>query len=124
MELLPENLKQYGQVLINFNDVRLSCFGQKFQPGYKLKIRVLKESFEKLPPPSNVIYPKAHEIFDHIGHFVDEHGALGQWAEQVFESIHYEWADFWGKSYKLPLSNPNYANRLLNAVVDFNTLRI
>ena len=120
-DLLREDLRIYGEVLMAFNEVRLSCFGDRLKQDYRLKINEFEESFRKLGMP---VFFTAHVVFHHVADFVDEYGPLGPWSEQSFEAIHYKWMEFWEQSYKRKTEAPDYAAQLLKAVVDFNTLAI
>ena len=121
IKMLPKDLKCFGQALKDFNEVRLSCFGQELRPDFKEKIFQFKTSFGKLPMD---VFPKAHIVFDHIDDFCDEHGPLGPFAEQSFESVHYAFKTHWKTSYKRNMDGESYPKKLLDAVVDFNTIRI
>ena len=121
IKILPRKLKWFGLALKAFNEVRLACFGQKLDPDFKEKIAKFKSAFEKLEMG---IFPKMHIVFDHIGDFCDDHGPLGPYAEQSFESVHYAFAEMWKTSYKRNMDDESYPGKLLDAVVQFNTLRI
>ena len=121
IRILPRKLKWYGQALKAFNEVRLACFGQDLQTDFKEKIAKFKTSYQKLDME---VFPKIHIVFDHIGDFCDRHGPLGPYAEQSFESVHYAFAEMWKTSYKRNMDDESYPGKLLDAVVQFNTLRI
>ena len=122
--ILPDHLMIYGQMLKDFDAVRNACFGSELEPDYEIKIRQFKETCHVLPKEDRIATPKMHIVWDHIAHFIAFNGPLGPFAEQSFESIHYEWFEFWKTSYKRDMNDPNYGEQVLKAVVDFNTLRI
>ena len=114
----------YGRMLKDFNSVRLACFGSELEPGYKIILHQFKETCHVLPKSERIATTKMHIVWDHLANFIDLNGPLGPFAEQSFEAIHYEWFQFWKTSYKRDMSDPNYGEQILKAVVDFNTLRI
>ena len=121
MKILPRKLKPYGTALKALNEVRIACFGQDLDPNFKAKILKFKSTFAKLPME---VFPKVHIVFDHIGDFCDKYGPLGPFAEQSFESVHYAFNEIWKTSYKRNMDDDSYSGKLLDAVVQFNTLRI
>ena len=114
----------YGRMVKDFNSVREACFGSDLAPDYKIKLHQFKETCHILPKCDRISTTKMLIVWNHIINYVDVNGPLGSFAEQSFESILYEWFEFWKTSYKREMNDPNYGEQVLKAVVDFNTLRI
>lgn len=70
------------------------------------------------------IKPKVHCIFKHVKEFCQKHQVgLGLFSERTFESAHDEFKLTWNK-YLTKESYPNYAQKLLRAISEFNSLHV
>lgn len=100
------------------NEVVSSCYGSFLHSDFETKIQKFQEAFEKLPLN---ITPKIHAIFYHVPEFCALSGrGLGQYSEQVIESLHHSFEDVW-KNFKIIESHPQYSNRILRAVCVYNS---
>ena len=117
---LPRKYKTYGKVLKAFNDVRRATFGFELEEDFEEKVKIFEMYFKDLQIP---VFPKAHQVMHHLVEFVSRHGPLGPFCEQSFESAHHEFSKVW-KNYKREIGHREYAQKLMSAGIDFNTMRI
>ena len=121
---LPRKLKFFGTALSAFNEVRKCAFGDELGEDYRAKIATFESAFMNIGP-DQAVFPKAHIVFHHLADFLDEHGALGQFNEQTFESVHYSFANHMDTSkYSRHLDHPEHGKFLKKGVIDYNTMRI
>ena len=81
-------------------------------------------SFGKNKEKDINITTKSHVIFEHVLQSIEKSGqALGILSEQAFESVHYDFLETW-KLYKVSPEHKDYAKRLLDAVVNYNSFHI
>ena len=67
---------------------------------------------------------KAHVIFEHVVQNIEKTGqALGVLSEEAFESVHYDFLETW-KRFKRTPEQKDYAQKLLDAVVNYNSFHI
>lgn len=95
-----------------------SCFSMTLQADYVKHINLFKESYEAL---GISVTPKIHAIFFHVTEFCSKTGkGLGFYSEQVIESLHHDFSDTW-KNFKVLKEHPQYKDRLLRAVCQYNS---
>ena len=129
-DLVPQNCSNYVNALESFNEIRISCFGQKIIGDYEAKIQAFKNNYSQLMFCDDVsIINKMHLLFDHIAEFVKKKGPLGKFSAQTGEAIHGEFWPYWEKTkVKLPWSmieldnttREKIGNALLNSMLEFN----
>ena len=102
--------------LRDFDKVRKACFGPTLDPQFDMHIAHFKTSFKALDIPET---PKLHILFTHVVKFCKNHGPLGRHSEQASESVHHDFEKMWTK-YKVNMSNTQYKDRLLTAVLNYN----
>ena len=88
----------------------VACYGtiKEFQISYrKLKINVT---------------PKVHAVFYNVGEFCKMvNNGIGPWSEQVAESLHSDFNKIW-QNYKLrDTDHDEYGERLLQAIISYNS---
>ena len=67
---------------------------------------------------------KAHCIFEHVVQNIERTGhSLGVLSEQAFESVHYDFLETW-KRFKYPQDHKEYGQKLLDAVINYNSFHI
>ena len=68
------------------------------------------------------VTPKVHAVFFHVAEFCDIVGTgLGPWSEQTAESLHHDFSQIWNNFKVADMDHPEYAKRLLDAVVMYNS---
>lgn len=107
-----------------FNDFRLivqACFGKNLDKNFSVLICNFKKSYMECGAP---ITPKVHAVFYHVEDFCTKYQiGLGFYSEQAVESVHSDFDSVW-KKYKVDKNHPQYSNRLMQAVGEFNGLRV
>ena len=112
----------YVETFRKFQKVKETCFGKDLHPDYKNAIKEFKSSYIGLGIPVSL---KVHIVFDHIIPFCEKFDkGLGWFSEHGLESSHYDFYPFWLKSYKVPKNHPNYAEKLLQSVILYNSLHL
>lgn len=108
----------YVECFQNFHNVVQSCFTRVLKADYEVQINKFRESYMHL----NIsVTPKVHSIFFHVAHFCSKNQkGLGFFSEQATESAHHDFGETW-KKYKVSNEHPEYKNRLLKAVRDYNS---
>lgn len=97
------------------------CFSMKLDPNFVSFIREFKESYLALEIS---VTPKIHAIFFHVEDFCLKTGkGLAYYSEQATESAHSDFAKMWD-NYKVLDIHPEYPQKLLRAVCDYNTSHI
>ena len=111
-----------------FEKVVASCFGQTLEDGYEEKIGSFLAKYKSLPGGLSVSL-KVH-LLSHIKLFLERKFSqgyprcgLGFFSEQAFESCHSNFKDHWSK-YKVGVDHANYMERLLEAVLSYNSRHI
>lgn len=129
-EILPPHLKQYGFALQQLEGVIESSFGKVLMEDvYKERIKTFERTFRSLPHAKDEekqlsVTTKAHVIFTHVLQQIERTGqALGVLSEQAFESVHYDFLETW-KRFKVPIDHKDYGQKLLDAVVNYNSFHI
>lgn len=113
---------KYIEVLHNFKNVVHDCFGDTLRPTYKLSIQKFRESYLSL---KKSVTPKIHAVFYHVQEFCQENNcALSFYGEQSVESVHHDWKSIWKNYLILDRNHPQFPNRLLRAVCEYNCLHI
>lgn len=121
-ERCPDEFLPFVAAFRSFNDVRLSCYGSKLAPDYKVKIAKFKADYMKL---GISVTPKIHAVFYHIEEFCDYSGmALGPFSEQTTEALHHEFEECWDNFAVKDFDHPKYPDRFLSAVKVFNSLHL
>ena len=93
------------------------------------ELKILKEPLDLKPHAKDEekqlsVTTKAHVIFTHVLQQIERTGqALGVLSEQAFESVHYDFLETW-KRFKVPIDHKDYGQKLLNAVVNYNSFHI
>lgn len=119
--VLKTECEVYFFVLEAFSDVVQACFGYELDPTYILKIDEFCERWTSAGLP---VTPKLHMVMFHVPEFCREHQeGLGRFSEQTTESIHQEFDGTW-KNYKVPDTSVLYNEKLLNAVVAYNSAHV
>lgn len=117
----PKECQKYVKAYRDFKLVVDSCFSKDLNPEFTSNIDNFKKSYIAL---GISITPKVHCIFEHVKEFCLKHQVgLGLFSEQAFESVHHEFKLTWNK-YLVKESHPNYAQKLLRAVCEFNSLHV
>ena len=124
------NLGAFVQCLKDFRSIKRSCFGFQLEDGYELCVFSFKNSFLACQEVAQSLGKKLsrtwkiHIVINHVVPFVKHNRTgLGQYAEQVGESIHAQFKPTW-KRFKRSESHPEHDQRLLSAVKDFNKRRM
>ena len=123
-------LKQYGFALQQLHGVVEACFGTVLmEDQYKDRIKTFERTFRSLPHGKDEekdinVTTKAHVIFDHVVQNIERSGQpLGVLSEQSFESVHFDFLETW-KRFKVSPEHKDYGQKLLDAVVNYNSLHI
>ena len=96
-----------------------SCLGSDLEDDFLDKIQQFQDSFLAIPNAS--VTPKIHVVFHQIKDFVNRHlSPLGIYSEQVVEAADQDFSHHWQRYKQLP-SHPEYALRLKNCLVDYNS---
>lgn len=116
--MAPLRCLKYVECLSAFKNVVKSCYGHKLDLNYSDFIKKFQTSFLDLEIS---VTPKVHAIFFHIDDFLrDKNEGLARWSEQTSEAVHSDFKLTWNK-YKVSLISPNYNEKLLRAVCDYNS---
>lgn len=106
------------QALKKFNDVYNKCFSFKLDASFEESIHEFVSSWEDLQLPNTSKY---HITKHHVPDFCKATGrGLGLHNEQASESVHSDFDVVWQR-YKAPKTAEVYNDRLLNAVIDYNS---
>ena len=123
-------LGAFVQCLKDFRNIKRSCFGFQLEDEYESCISSFKNSFLAYQEIAISVGKKLsltwkiHIVINHVAPFVKHNRTgLGQYAEQVGESIHAQFKPTW-KRFKRSESHPEHNTRLLSAVKDFNQRRM
>ena len=124
-EEVQKKISDISDSLKKFKVVVDQCFGVQLFPGYKHAIGEFCSSYRLLP---NITFPpKYHLVESHITQYLDRRGdgtkGLGYWSEQAMESCHHDFKQFWSLTAVHP-DHPDFAEKLLNAVIKYNSLHI
>lgn len=112
---------KYVDCFQKFRKVVDSCFSVKLDPAFVTDIKLFKESYEAL---GISITPKIHAIFFHVSDFCSKTGmGLGFYSEQAVESLHHDFCVTW-KKYKVLKKHPQYTEKLLRAVCEYNSKHV
>ena len=105
------------EAFTKFKEVVKSCFSNKLEPDYELKIRQFEKRYRELGI-SEIL--KAHVLFHDVPRFLAtrDHG-LGRYSEQAIEAIHALENETW-KNYKVDLANDNYGIQMYRSTLDLN----
>lgn len=112
---------EFVDTFYKFKIVVDDCFSLKLRPDFEQHISEFKKSYELL----NIsITPKVHIIMHHVGPFCEKHQmGLGFFAEQATESSHHDFNENW-KHFKVGEENDKYWDKLLRAVLKYNTTHL
>ena len=122
MESRPKNTDKYVEAFESFNKVVGECFGNHLAPEYEESIQEFASKFKNLKIS---VTPKIHAVIHHVKEFCDIKGkGLGQYSEQTSESIHHDFNETWKNYFMKDCTREEYAERLLNAVRNYNGLHI
>ena len=82
---------------------------------------IMKRKLNNSVLPTNVT-PKVHAVFHHVGEFCGMvNKGLGPWSEQAAESLHSDFTKMW-QNYKLrDTDHDQYGERLLDAIITYNS---
>ena len=116
---LSPQVPMYIETFKAFNEVVTSCYGKTLGSRYREKISAFKSHYNKLK--INVT-PKIHAVIHHVGEFCDlVKKGLSPWSEQTAESLHHDFSKIW-ESFKVRDTNHvQYGERLLKAIVMYNS---
>ena len=118
---LPSELKKYARALNAFNKVRVAAFGEHLGSSLEADVAQFRSCYMELLIP---ITPKVHIIIDHLVDFCKRHGsALGPFSEQASESVHADFSQIW-QHYRVAPNHDRFADKLLSAVVKYNSLHV
>ena len=113
-----------------FRKVKLACFGQKLQYGYKELISNFSKSYRNIGIKCMTITPKVHIVIveHHVVEFFNEMGdndnGLGWYSEQAFESMHHDMKIEWNRVKISDISHPDFGRKLLSFVTSYNAKHI
>ena len=111
-----------------FNNIREKCFKASGpEPDYKESIQKFKDSYFELNRDFGLtITPVVHDVCFHLQPFMEKHPDvfLGIVNEQTGESIHRVWLAFVANRLITSQDHPEYPDKLLSALVAFNSQRI
>ena len=109
----------YINAFKSFNEVVISCYGQKLSPLYEEKISVFKSQYMKL----NInVTPKVHAVYHHVSEFCKlTNKGLAPWSEQTTESLHHDFNQIWQGFKVCDTDHKDYGSRLRNAIVMYNS---
>lgn len=94
------------------------CFGKSLCDDYSVKIKEFTGSYLDCQIS---ITSKAHIVMAHLEPFLDKHKTgLAVWSEQAFESVHSKFRKVWEKYKVKDKTHPEFFNKLMRAVLDFN----
>ena len=119
--VLPPHLKKFIKALKLLDLVKKGCFSMNLEPDYKERVMNFKEAYLELEIS---VTPKVHMIFDHVIPFCElKEKGLGYYSEQASESVHYDFKTTWS-NYSRKMNDPKYGEKLLSAVVNYNSHHI
>ena len=105
-KLLAQNIRQFTRAKSLRTNEELDC------------------SFGKSKEKDINITTKSHVIFEQVLQSIEKsRQALGILSEQAFESVHYDFLETW-KLYKVSPDHKDYAQRLLDAVLNYKYYHI
>ena len=108
----------YVEAFNAFNGVVESCYSTILLDNYKQKIEEFRQKYITLKIS---VTPKIHAVFFHVAEFCEiVQTGLGPWSEQTAESLHHDFGQMW-KNFKVDIDHPEYAKRLYDAVVMYNS---
>jgi hypothetical protein len=97
------------------------CYSFNLEHDFEESIVDFTNSWEKLQLPSTSKY---HIAKYHVSEFCNETGrGLGLHNEQASESVHCDFDEIWQR-YKAPKSLHIYNDRLISALIDYNSNHI
>ena len=117
-------IQKYIHILRCLYDIVKSCFGMNLNPQYQYYIKNFENVYKDL---GISITPKVHILIRHVPEFIKKHNrSLGWYSEQALESTHYEFLrNCWEKlGYKRTLGHPDYAQKLMRAVIVYSSKKI
>lgn len=118
-QIAPENVSGFVETFKAFNKVVDSCYGKELLPDYKVQIFEFKQCYKKLKIG---VTPKVHAVFHHIAEFCDVvQMGLSPWSEQTAESLHSDFSKVWNNFKVRNTDHPEYGQRLLKAIVTYNS---
>ena len=121
LDKVPKDLEKFVTYLERFNSVRLSCFVVNLRDDYLTSIKLFRQSYTDLKLH---VTPKMHAIYDHVPQFCAKtKSGLGKYSEQASEAVHHDFSLTW-QNYKVLESHPNFGEKLLNALVKYNSMHI
>ena len=111
-------IKRYSDAFTAFNEVVVSCYGDKLEDNYVSKIKSFASAYQHL---GINITPKVHAVIYHIEEFCSlTHRGLAPWSEQTGEAMHYDFTELWDSFKVKSMDNPKYPHHLLQAVRVYN----
>ena len=118
-EFAPSKANAFIETMKAFNEVVKSCYGTDLLPNYQQKIQNFRICYRRLK--INVT-PKVHAVFFHVEDFCEMVGmGLGPWSEQAAESLHTDFDKMWTRYKVRDTDHEKYGERLLEAVVAYNS---
>lgn len=120
-DALPANLHHYLDILIAFRDVKQACFSKHLSKDWEACIQIFRDMWEEAGLP---IIPKVHALFRHVPEVCMKYEeGLGDYSEQALEACHCDFKDHNKKYFRVP-GTKDYAKKMLDSVVSYNSLRI
>ena len=117
-------IQKYVHILRCLHDIVKSCFGMDLDPQYNYYIKKIENVYKDL---GILITPKVHILIKHVPAHINKHNrSLGWYSEQALESMHYDFSrNCWEKlGYKRPIGHPDYAQKLMRAVIVYSSKKI
>lgn len=112
---------KYADAFSSFNKVVQACFTINLDPKFAVYIDEFKDKYLNLKIS---VTPKLHAVFFHVKQFCIKHQkGLGFFSEQAMEAVHYDFSMTWAK-YKVSRNNPDYIQKLLRAVCEYNSQHV
>lgn len=116
--ICPLGCLKYVDTLKAFGVVVSAFFGINIKANTNECINEFQKHYLEL---QITVTPK---VFHHVKEFCSRHReGLGYYGEQAMESVHHDFKAVWAR-YCTSEANPTYSARLLNAVIEYNSLHV
>ena len=109
-----QKVQNYIAAFEAFNDVVTACYTKNLAQDYQEKIKIFRVSYSKLKIS---VTPKIHAVF----HQDAIKMGLAPWSEQAAGSLHHDFNHMWDNFKVRDIEHADYGNRLLQAVVMYNS---
>ena len=119
--VLPSHLKGYANALDCLREVKNACFSHALAPDYAQKILDFKMAYCQL---GLSVTPKMHALFQHVPEYCSRtQKGLAIVSEQTSEAVHHDFKRTWAR-FKVHEKHTEFPNKLLSAVVNYNSFHI